>query len=316
MGDGSAHSPGVIPRSVVPRELTVLARAQADVISRDQARGLGVTDPVIRRLVREERWRRVSAGVYAVGAPTWLQEAWAGLLVGGNGAVLGLDAAAYLQRLSRNPPAVIDVFTLRRIRRPDPRWRFIRGRRDGEGRPARTPLARTIVDLGQTANVDDLAALVARAVTDLRLDPRTIGSTLDQTPHHRHSRLLRDLVAETELGVVGPLERRYRRDVERAHGLPEPLRQASPVGRFYCDVWYEEYGVIVELDGRAYHLDTAQGVDFVRDNVHRLERDLVTLRYSWAHVAGRPCEVARQVGVALTKGGWTGSLVSCSRCPR
>ncbi|WP_075052015.1 hypothetical protein [Gordonia malaquae] len=45
--------------------------------------------------------------------------------------------------------------------------------------------------------------------------------------------------------------------VERAHGLPAPLRQApTGVGRpGFRDLDYPEWGVVVELDGRLGHAD-------------------------------------------------------------
>ena len=57
-------------------------------------------------------------------------------------------------------------------------------------------------------------------------------------------------------GVMSPLEHRYVRDAERAHGLPAARRQVLIIRgtrRQYLDNLYEELGIGVELDGQAYH---------------------------------------------------------------
>ncbi|MFZ0529608.1 MAG: DUF559 domain-containing protein, partial [Propionicimonas sp.] len=114
-------------------------------------------------------------------------------------------------------------------------------------------------------------------------------------------------------GVDSPLELRYLRDVERAHGLPRAARRERPAHRFRSDAWYREYGVIVELDGALYHRGLARSTDMTRDNLHRLN-GLITLRFAWTHVVGDPCGVARQVAAALSLNRWPGPLHSCPRC--
>ncbi|MEA5054430.1 MAG: hypothetical protein VB093_13415, partial [Propionicimonas sp.] len=106
--------------------------------------------------------------------------------------------------------------------------------------------------------------------------------------------------------------RRYLRDVERAHGLPPSKRQQGPLEK-QTDVWYEEYGLIVELDGRPYHDGVAAWNDLDRDNKHRLKAQF-TLRYVWEPVAVRPCQVMREVVAALHQQGWPGRPHPCPRC--
>ena len=48
-------------------------------------------------------------------------------------------------------------------------------------------------------------------------------------------------------GIESTLEWVYRRDVERAHGLPVGLRQVSTVGPWRHDVRYERWRLAVEL---------------------------------------------------------------------
>ena len=84
-------------------------------------------------------------------------------------------------------------------------------------------------------------------------------------------------------------------------------------GRSVRDVLYDEYGLVVELDGRLGHEGLGRFRDMWRDNQAALEA-LLTLRYGSIDVCGRPCAVAAQVGAALADRGWNGVLTRCSRC--
>jgi very-short-patch-repair endonuclease len=85
-------------------------------------------------------------------------------------------------------------------------------------------------------------------------------------------------------------------------------------GRTYDDVRYAEFGVVVELDGRAAHPDETRWRDMARDNASVVDGRRV-LRYGWADVASQPCEVAAQVATVLGVAGWRGMLRRCRRCP-
>jgi hypothetical protein len=90
------------------------------------------------------------------------------------------------------------------------------------------------------------------------------------------------------------LEYRYLRDVERAHGLPRSRHQVRVVidGKtVYRDVYYEEYQLAVELDGRLTHPEEERWRDSQRDNqasAHGVE----TRRYGWRDVYAHACETA------------------------
>ena len=74
-------------------------------------------------------------------------------------------------------------------------------------------------------------------------------------------------------------------------------RQLSPLSGYRGDVWYSEYGVIIELDGRAYHRGQTALDDMDRDNDHQLV-GVVTLRFGWRQVAVAPCRVGCQGGTS------------------
>lgn len=306
----------MIPRTRIPSDLRALAACQAGVVSREQVLGLGLTDRVVERLIGQEDWRRMTRGIYALSEETWLQLAWAGVLLGGPASVLGFTSAAYLHGLTRTPPQPISVFVGRsgRVERDD-RWQFCRADRLGRGDPPRTRVAQTIADLSGLMDADDLTTLLAEAIGSRRTTPDDILRIARQTHRLRHRRLLTDILGDVAAGAHSPLEMRYLRAVERPHGLPVAVRQASPSGRFRTDAWYRDYRVVVELDGDPYHRGLARSIDMTRDNLHGLD-GITTLRFSWVHVVGDPCAVAEQVAAALSNHGWWGQLAPCSRCTR
>ena len=110
-------------------------------------------------------------------------------------------------------------------------------------------------------------------------------------------------------GVASPLERRYRSNVEIAHGLPKAERGQSWIGpdgaRRYFDARYRALAARVELEGLAFHPAERSWVDHARDNAAVLVGDVV-LRYGWRRVTGDPCSVAAQVGAVLNVAGLAG----------
>ena len=103
--------------------------------------------------------------------------------------------------------------------------------------------------------------------------------------------------------------------MEQAHGLPPARKQVrftkSDGSRGRRDRYYEEYGLIIELDGRRYHPAERRQLDQARDN-DAIATGESTLRYGWDDVTRRPCAAAAQVHAALAKRGYTGPLKPCS----
>jgi len=301
-----------------------VAASQGGLLTVPQADQLGISDEVRRRLIREGSWRRVVKGLFALTEDSWTQRAWAGAIIGGPQAVLGHETALRLNgaepcspwtgsRANCEPP--ITVFVGRRAGFPhDDRWRFIRSSRDGYGSPARTSLSEAIVDVGEYWRADDLMTLVGGAVTGRMVTAETLLAELDARGRHRQRGLFRGVVNDVSAGTTTVLERYYHTDVEAQHGLPIPLRQAYPAGRYRVDNWYDYYRLIVEVDGRATHVGLAASVDMDRDNFH-MAHGISTLRFTWENVVHEPCRTARTIAEALARSGWTGEMHPCPRCP-
>lgn len=317
-----SHTGPVHRRQQVPEGLRRLAALQGGVVSRQQVLGHGLSDHVIARLVTGETWTPLGPGVYATapGPSPWEGLAWAGVLLGGPAARLGPQASGFLHGLTAEPPATVDVLVppTGPYRTAGP-WQFIRetaGVRSARapGSPPRLPLEDTVIDLTAVSDPRGVVQLVTRAVQSRRTQASRLAVVLDERRRHPHRRLMQALLGDVAAGAESPLELTYLRDVERAHGLPRGLRQASRRGLPYAsDVGYDEWCLLVELDGRLGHEGEGRFRDMQRDNRFALT-GLLTLRYGWIDVLDRPCLVAAQVTAALISRGWSGLPSRCPRC--
>jgi len=178
-----------------------------------------------------------------------------------------------------------------------------------------TRLEDTVLDLVEQCDAeDDVVGWLTRACQRRLTTPRRLRRAVARRSRLRHRRLVHEVLDEVADGVASPLERRYARDVERAHGLPRSTRNDPVVAggiRRYRDVRYRRQRTTVELEGLAYHPHDESARDDARDNAAVLSGDAV-LRYGWAAVAGSPCDVAAEVAAVLGARGWTGKLRRCS----
>lgn len=292
---------------------------QDGVLTRGQVLASGLTDSWIRARLDARVWQRLVPGVFLThnGEPSPVARIWAAVLYAGAGAAASHHTAAFLHRLIDAPPDDVHVVVPSRRRvRPQPGLvvhRAATSRVNPAHRPPRTDVATTILDLAAMYDgVDAVVSLVTRgyALGVARLD--TIAAALRQRGRQRWRGLFDELVGDAD-GLESALEWRYRRDVERPHGLPTPQRQVvvrAGSASYRRDVDYEEYGVVIELDGRRGHTDVGALRDAVRDNAALLA-GRVTLRYGWWDVRCNACRSAMQVATVLRDRGWTGLPTRC-----
>jgi hypothetical protein len=311
----------------LPASCRELLSVQSGVISRSQAMGLGLPDDAIEGRLRTGSWRQLQWGVYAAftGQPPRAAMLWAALLRSGTGAVLSHQTAAELDGLTDRVSASIHVTvpTARRIRGTTDlvvhRSGRIAAARHPVLLPPRTRIEETVIDLTQTARSSDEAFhWLSRACGSRLTTASRLQVVLSQRKQLRYrSELVSGLTAIAN-GVHSPLEYRYVRGVERPHKLPVAQRQAKiTLGRTrrYLDNLYEEFGVAVELDGHAAHLVHDRWRDVHRDNA-MTGAGIITLRYNWADVTRRACEVAAEIGGVLRRRGWAGHPRPCGlACP-
>jgi hypothetical protein len=312
----------------LPAALGNLARHQSGVVSRSQALRAGLSTDMIRFRVSTGRWRQVHPGVYATfsGVPGRGARLWAAVLSAGPGAMLSHETAGELHRLVDKPTDLIYVTVPRerRIIAAEGVSIYRSGRAleavQGHTYPPRTKIEETVLDLTQTAaTFDDVCGWVTRAFARDLTDETRLRAAMGLRTRLRWRADLHELIAAAADGDHSVLEYRYDRDVERAHGLPEARRQVPFTGpggrRGRRDRVYEDYAVVVELDGRLAHPDDSAWRDKARDNAAAADGKL-TLRYSWEQVRRKPCQTAAEVAKVLRQRGWPGRPRKCSPgCP-
>lgn len=295
-------------------ELRALAAAQAGVLSRQQLLRAGLGRSVVARMLADGLLQPLTPGIYTFGAAEgWLCRAWAGVLLGDDRAVLGFGSAAHLLGLQKDEPSEITVFTgVQRAFRPG--WRFIKGRRRGQGEPPRTSTEATVLDLCSEADEDEIAAALANAISGRRTNEKRLRSELATRSRMKHRAIVREVLGDVAMGAHSAFERRFLVDVERAHHLPTAARQRHAHQNHRSDAWYEEYRLLLELDSKLHHSGGSAFADMARDNDHAL-LGLTTLRLGWRQVTGvTACETARLLGRILASRGWEGPIVPCPRC--
>jgi len=284
------------------RQVEALARKQYGLVTRSQARSLGMTDDEIDYLLLTGAWIRVFPGVLRMsGSPTTTEGRWMAACLRKPGRVwLAYRSAGRFWRLDGCDVDITEVLTTADLR----------GSRGGviihrtKAVPARdltvvrnlpvTTVHRTLADLGAVCDLDVVELAVESALR------RHITSV---------ARLERQLAACSGRGRRGPktlrivlrqrghrpptdshLETRFLQFLRR-HGFPEPDRQERIYGDdgliARVDFFYEEFNLIIEVDSRAHHtrqLDwerdlrrrnalTSHGRRVLHVTDHRLRRD-------------------------------------------
>jgi hypothetical protein len=310
------------------REWIFLLDAQRGVVANAEARQAGLSVKAVRHRLSSGRWKRVRRGVYATFTGQLPREArlWAAIRRAGPGAMLSHETAAEVHGLLDKPSAKIHI-TVPHRRRPAQK-RSIHGvviHRSDQSRPQylppwvlpRTRIEDTVLDLVVAARgFDEAYGWVARAIARQRVSKDMLRTALAERSRIRWRSWLTDALADAGDGVQSPLELRYVRDVERAHGLPRAQHQAPReiAGKVhYKDNWYPEFRVCVEVDGPAYHQNEQVGRDNRRDNRNLAEDDTRTFRFGPVEVTELACESAAMVAVTLGRNGWQGNPRPCRR---
>lgn len=310
------------------RDWLLTVNAQAGIADRSQTRRAGFSRSAVTHRLKSGSWRRMHRGVYATFTGRVDREAklWAALRRAGPGAMLSHETAAEVHGLLSKPSAMIHV-TVPAHRRPA-QGRPIPGvviHRSSQSQPDRLPewklprtrIGDTVLDLVAAARTfDEAYSWISRALAEKLVSAEILREAMSRRSRIRWRAWLKDALAEAGDGAYFPLERRYARDVERAHGLPKAQRQARRTigGRtHYKDNWYAEYGVCVELDGPTYHQNEQVGLDKRRDNLNLAVDDARTYRFGPVDVTERACESAAMVAATLRRRGWRGQLHPCRR---
>ncbi|MCV7223560.1 type IV toxin-antitoxin system AbiEi family antitoxin domain-containing protein [Mycolicibacterium elephantis] len=301
-----------------------LMSAQDGIISRRQVLDAGGTDSDIARMLRRRDLTDVHRGVYVShsGELTLAQRQWAAVLA------FWPAALAHASALPDPPPTVVHIAVgAERNLRPLPRIVLHRTpdferRAELDRSPPTIRLEHALIDVvgGELHNKDVAAAfaVLARLCASRRTTPQRILRVLATRQRVCGRRTLEAMLADLRDGACSVLERAYLHRVERAHGLPRGERQArsTATGRLtYQDVHYRGQGVVVELDGRAFHdAPRDRDRDALRDLAELSRSDLVTTRVTYGLVFGDACRTAVLIGDLLRRRGWSGRMRLCPTC--
>jgi hypothetical protein len=308
----------------IPPRLAAIARNQAGLVSRRQALNAGLTRGMIDAKVWSGWWERVHEGVYKTFTGPLTRDGllWAAVLHAGRDAYLSHGTAAELNRLADDAPSVIDVTIPGNRRVIAPKGIIIHRSTHKAmiwrppGIPAYSIAEQTVIDLVQAgADKDDIVALVTGGFNRKLLTENHLRAVAQTRKKLRRRYDFDEIISLAAGGTHSPLEYRHDTDVQRAHGLPEPVKQAKflkPDGTSgYRDRYYPQYGrLVIELDGKHFHPDDQRDLDQERDNQAAVTGS--TLRYGWSDVTSKACETARQEADALSHRGWAGKLKPCS----
>lgn len=306
----------------------ILAR-QDGVISRRQVLGCDLGAHDIRRMVRRNVWARVHPGVYVdhTGPLTWRQRAWAAVLVCAPAALCHESARRAVDGPGRTAhddgKAIHVAVRAGRVLDPPPgiavhRIADLDDKVQWQASPPRQRIEQAVIDLAAEAPREiDAIGYLADAVGARQTTGARLADALASRSRIGRRRFLAAVIDDVAAGTCSALEHGYLARVERPHGLPVARRQLqeSIKGPLYRDAVYEEFGAIVELDGRVYHGTTkARDLDLERD-LDAFVTGRVTARLGWGQVFDRPCLTAKKVAAALSNRGWSGTMRRCPRCP-
>jgi very-short-patch-repair endonuclease len=237
-----------------------LADKQAGVVSRRQVYGAGLTRAEVRANVLAGRWQLVGRHVVAVhnGELSQAARLWMAVLSGGPRAHLDGVAALVAAGLVNYDPGPLRVSVPRGTRvfrekgvnvRQTRRW----SREDvvDVGVPRTRPEV-AAARAGLWADSDRQAALVLTMTVQQGITTaERIGVELWRIKKGPRLRFLRSVVMDLLGGARSLTELDFAREC-RVRGLPEPSRQVlrrAANGVYYLDVSWEEWRLVVEIDG-------------------------------------------------------------------
>lgn len=162
-----------------------------------------------------------------------------------------------------------------------------------------TAPARSLLDFAISASATELERAVNEARVLRLLPPGELERLRTRTPgHHGWGPLNRLLAAEREPGFSRSEAERRLLALVRSAGLPEPRRNAR-VGGYEVDFLWPEHGLVVEVDGYAFHGGRRP---FERDRRKATElqsAQLDVLLITWLQIAEEPAWVVASIATVL-----------------
>lgn len=293
-----------------------LAADQANIISRRQLYGLGVTRSQLRAQLVARRWRRcLSQSISITTGPLTVEaRRWVAVFEGGPRGFLDGSAALLAAGLEGFTADAIRVSVPRgaRVRRTaglnvrqTRRWQAD-DVAAGSGPPRARPEVAAVRAALWAKSAKQAALLVTLAVQQGLTSVELLASELLRITRDKRRVLLGELVLELAGGVRSLGELEFARECRR-RGLPEPSRQARRRGRgghYYLDALWESFAVAVEIDG-IHHLAAPSVVDDALRQNHVSLQGCTVLRLPLLGLRLAPDQFFAQIERALIAGGWS-----------
>ena len=296
--------------------VTDLAARQSYVVSRVQIYATGMSRGVVRAQIRARRWQSIGTRALVThnGPLSAESLAWAAVFEAGPRAMLDGVASLVASGLTG--------FTTDRIRVSVPRGARIRQRSTlldirqtrrwaaddlaGAGVP-RTRPAVAAVHAALWARSDKQAALLLTMTVQQGLaTAEQVGAEMLRVRRHRRRRFVHAVILDLMGGVRALSELEFAEQC-RERGLPEPARQQirkGTNGNYYLDVLWDEWDVVVEVDGIQHSWARNLVSDALRHNEVTLT-NAVVLRLPLLGLRVAPENFFSQIEAALISRGWT-----------
>lgn len=291
-----------------------LAKVQGGVVSRAQAYAAGLTRGELRAQIRARRWQRVWTRSICLhtGEVTTLGRQWAAVFEGGDRGMLDGESSLIASGLKNYTSSVHRVSVPRGVKplrgtgldvRRTRRWSADDKVATGVPR-TRVPVA--AVRAAMWAVSDKQAALLLTMPVQQGMTTADLtGQALLAVKRDRRRELMHAVVLDLLGGVRSLGELDFARECRR-RGLPEPDRQAvrkGKDGRYYLDVCWDDFRLVVEIDGIHHTWATEVVPDALRQNEVALGKATV-LRLPLLGLRVAADEFFDQVERGLRDGGW------------
>jgi very-short-patch-repair endonuclease len=291
-----------------------LAARQGGTLSRPQIYALGITRSEVRGQIRAHRWQRVGDQSVCLhnSEISDIGHQWAAVFQGGPRACL--DGASALVA------GGLEHYDVERHRVSVPRGARVRRTRLYDIRQTRRWSADDLAPSGIPRTRPDVAGVRAAlwAVSDRQAiylltlvvqqglaSAEQLGAHALRIKRDRRRRLVHDTILDLLDGSRSLGELDVARELRR-RGLPAPDRQVvrqDKANRYYLDLYWQDFALVVEIDGIQHTWATNVVGDALRQNSLVLTNDRV-LRLPLLGLRLEPDAFFEQIEQALVVGGW------------
>jgi very-short-patch-repair endonuclease len=290
----------------VDRATARVANRQKGLITTEQLLACGLGRGAIAHRVAAGQLHRVHRGVYVVGhtvmAP-WAVEL-AAVLACGQGALLSHRSAAVLHQLLPPVSAAVDVTATGRSERRHAGIRVHRVRIERRDRARRqgipvTAVARTVLDLAETATLDDTERAFDEAINRRLTTHDHLAALLARSPGRRGAKTINALLDRDHVpGLTRREAERLLLKLIRAARLPLP-RVNARIGKYTVDFYWPEHGLVLEMDSHAWHTSPQKfETDRLRDQILDGQQIRV-IRSTWLQVTQEPYALVARLARSL-----------------